>query len=83
MGRVRGISPKNKTDRPVSEHRMDPLSEVFGSVKIQDAIYKRLEAAAPWGVRYSGLNKIEVTPSNPCWIFWQQKSLSPGYLHRV
>src|SRR5258707_2657250 len=33
---------------------MDPLSEVFGSMRIQDAIYTRLEAAAPWGFRYSG-----------------------------
>jgi hypothetical protein len=33
---------------------MDPLSEVFGSMRIQEAVYKRLEATAPWGVRYSG-----------------------------
>ena len=33
---------------------MDPLSEVFGSMRIQDAIYTRLEATAPWGFRYSG-----------------------------
>ena len=33
---------------------MDPPSEVFGSMKIQDAIYKRLEATAPWGFTYSG-----------------------------
>jgi len=33
---------------------MDPLSEVFGSVRIQDAIVRRVEATAPWGVRYSG-----------------------------
>src|SRR5229473_6219553 len=54
------------TNRPIREHfldldqpsntrtRMDPLSEVFGSLGIQEAIYERLEAAAPWGVRYSG-----------------------------
>jgi AraC-like DNA-binding protein len=42
------------TDRPVFQRRMDPLSEVFGSLRIQDAIYKRVEATAPWGVRYSG-----------------------------
>jgi len=42
------------TDRPAFEHRMDPMSEVFGSMKIQDAIYKRLEATAPWGFSYSG-----------------------------
>jgi AraC-like DNA-binding protein len=54
MGLVSGISPKNMTDRPVFEHRMDPLSEVFGSVRIHNAIYTRLEATAPWGFRYSG-----------------------------
>jgi len=54
------------TDRPTLERRMDldqssntrtrmdPLSEVFGSMRIQEAVYKRLEATAPWGVRYSG-----------------------------
>src|SRR6267378_831396 len=54
------------TNRPIREYfmdldqpsntrtRMDPLSEVFGSMRIQEAIYKRLEATAPWGVRYSG-----------------------------
>jgi len=66
MGLVGDISPKNMTDRPILEHRadlgqssntrtrMDPLSEVFGSMTIQEAVYKRLEATAPWGVRYSG-----------------------------
>ena len=52
MGLVSDVSPKNMTDRPVIEHRMDPLSEVFGSMGIQEAIYKRLEATAPWGVRF-------------------------------
>ena len=33
---------------------MDPLSEVFGSMRIQEAVYTRLEATAPWGFRYSG-----------------------------
>jgi hypothetical protein len=42
------------TDRPSIKHTTDPLSEVFGSLGIQEAIYKRLEATAPWGVRYSG-----------------------------
>jgi len=45
---------KNVTDRPVFERRMDPLSEVFGSLRIQDAIYTRLEATAPWGFHYPG-----------------------------
>ena len=54
MGPVSDISPKNMTDRPAFERRMDPLSEVFGSMRIREAVYKRLEATAPWGVRYSG-----------------------------
>ena len=33
---------------------MDPLSEVFGSTRIQEAVYTRLEATAPWGFRYPG-----------------------------
>jgi hypothetical protein len=53
MGRVSGICPKNVTDRPTLEQRMDPLSEVFGSIRIQNATYKRFEATAPWGVRHS------------------------------
>jgi AraC-like DNA-binding protein len=48
------IRPQNMTDRPAFEHRMDPLSEVFGSMRIHDAVYTRLEATAPWGFRYSG-----------------------------
>ena len=42
------------TDRPAFERRMDVLSEVFGSLRIQDAVYTRLEATAPWGFHYTG-----------------------------
>jgi AraC-like DNA-binding protein len=42
------------TDRPAIERRMDVLPEVFGSMRIQDAVYTRLEATAPWGFHYTG-----------------------------
>jgi AraC-like DNA-binding protein len=48
------IRPNNVTDRPAFEQRMDPLSEVFGSMRIQNAMYTRLEATAPWGFSYPG-----------------------------
>jgi len=48
------IRPKNVTDRPAVEQRVDPLSEVFGSMRIREAVYTRLEATAPWGFHYSG-----------------------------
>jgi AraC-like DNA-binding protein len=66
MGLVGDISPKNVTNRPIIEHRtdldqlsdtrrrMDPWSDLCGSMNIQEAVYKRLEATAPWGIRYSG-----------------------------
>jgi AraC-like DNA-binding protein len=54
IGLVSAIRPKNMTDRPVFERRLDPLSEVFGSMRVQDAIYTRLEATAPWGFYYPG-----------------------------
>jgi len=54
MGLMSANRPNNMTDRPVFGHRLDPLSEVFGSMRIQDAIYTRLEATAPWGFHYPG-----------------------------
>jgi AraC-like DNA-binding protein len=51
---VNAIRPENMTDRPAFERRMDVLSEVFGSMRIQDAVYTRLEATAPWGFHYTG-----------------------------
>jgi AraC-like DNA-binding protein len=48
------ISPKNLTDRPILEQRMDPLSDLFGSMRIEEVTYKRLEARAPWGFRVAG-----------------------------
>jgi AraC-like DNA-binding protein len=59
-------SPNNLTNRPILGHRrdldqsadprtrMDPLSDLFGSMNIREAIYKRVEMTAPWGVHYTG-----------------------------
>ena len=63
---VGNIGPKNMTVRPMLENRMDvgqssnarsrmdPLTDLFGSMSIREAIYKRVEATAPWGVHYTG-----------------------------
>jgi AraC-like DNA-binding protein len=48
------ISPKNLTDHPILEDHMDPLSDLFGSMSIQEVTYKRLEVTAPWGFRVPG-----------------------------
>lgn len=54
MGRMSDNRPRNVTERPELQRRVDPLSEVFGSLRIQDAVCIRVEATAPWGARYSG-----------------------------
>jgi AraC-like DNA-binding protein len=48
------ISPKNLTDHPIFENHMGPLSDLFGSMSIQEVTYKRLEVKAPWGFRIPG-----------------------------
>src|SRR6266853_1190246 len=89
MGLVGDISPKNMTDRPILEHRadlgqssntrtrMDPLSEVFGSMSIQEAVYMRLEATAPWGVRYLG----DTGPRIRFMLVVRGSAILPRFLH--
>jgi len=49
------------------ERRMDQLSDVFRSMRIQGAAYKRLEATAPWGGsllgRYRSAGTLRVSGS--------------------
>ena len=44
-----GLNHSSNTQIP-----MDPLSDLFGSMSIQEPIYKRLEATAPWCFSYQG-----------------------------
>lgn len=48
------ISPKILTEHPIFENHMDPLSDLFGSMSIQEVTYKRLEVTAPWGFHVPG-----------------------------
>jgi AraC-like DNA-binding protein len=48
------------TVRPAIKLHPDPLADLFGSMGIQDAIHRRVEATAPWGIRYSGDKGLRV-----------------------
>jgi AraC-like DNA-binding protein len=48
------VSPYLLSTRPKEGVFMDPLSEVFGAMRIDKATYTRLEATAPWGFRSPG-----------------------------
>ncbi|MFT3770978.1 MAG: AraC family transcriptional regulator [Minicystis sp.] len=46
-------SPKFRSDRPAKEDPADPLTDVLAAMQVQSALYFRLEATAPWGVRFA------------------------------
>ncbi len=38
---------------------MDPLEDVFRSMRVESALYGRLEATAPWAVSFEGDQRIK------------------------
>ncbi|MDQ8728898.1 AraC family transcriptional regulator [Bradyrhizobium sp. LHD-71] len=49
---------------------MDPLEEVFRSMRVESALYGRLEATAPWAVRFTGDQRIKfgMVARGACWL---------------
>jgi AraC-like DNA-binding protein len=49
---------------------MDPLEEVFRSMRVESALYGRLEATAPWAVRFDGDQRIKfgMVARGACWL---------------
>jgi AraC-like DNA-binding protein len=50
---------------------MDPLDEVFLAMRVQDALYARLEASAPWGLstrRVDGTARFGLIVRGGCWL---------------
>src|SRR4051794_3562027 len=43
-------------DCPIVQSRetMDPLDDVFAAMRVQSALYARLETTAPWGINFAG-----------------------------
>jgi len=50
---------------------MDPLDEVFSAMRVEDALYARLEATAPWGLRTrrgDGTVRFGLMVRGGCWL---------------
>jgi len=50
---------------------MDPLDEVFSAMRVADALYARLEATAPWGLRTrrgDGTARFGLMVRGGCWL---------------
>jgi AraC-like DNA-binding protein len=49
---------------------MDPLEEVFRSMRVESALYGRLEAKAPWGVDFAGDQRVKfgMLVRGACWL---------------
>jgi AraC-like DNA-binding protein len=46
-------SPRFRSDRPAGDEPADPLTDVLARMRVQGALYFRLEATAPWAVRFA------------------------------
>ena len=49
---------------------MDALSQIFGSLRVENALYTRFETAAPWGhrVTHRGRIKFVFVVAGACWL---------------
>jgi AraC-like DNA-binding protein len=49
---------------------MDPLEDVFRSMRVESALYGRLEATAPWAVKFPGDQRIKfgMVARGACWL---------------
>jgi AraC-like DNA-binding protein len=49
---------------------MDPLEDVFRSMRVESALYGRLEATAPWAVSFEGDQRIKfgMVARGACWL---------------
>jgi len=59
------------SDRPNQQTPMDPLDDVFLAMRVQDALYARLEATAPWGLRtrqVDGTARFGLIVRGGCWL---------------
>jgi AraC-like DNA-binding protein len=69
-GRALTDSPQSLLDRPEWKLPVDPLTEVFMSMRVESVVYGRLELSAPWGFSHpeTGLAKFAMVLRGSCWL---------------
>lgn len=65
-------TPEERSDRPDlgTLTGVDPFSDVFTAMRVRSAMYCRMEATAPWGVRFPGSPhaKFGLVTRGSCWL---------------
>src|SRR5207253_4536237 len=52
-----------------STNRMDPIADVFTALQVENVLYGRLDAAAPWGIRFpAGHASFGMVVRGHCWL---------------
>lgn len=62
--------PRFRSDRPDQAAPQDPLTDVLAQMHVRGVIYFRLEATAPWGVRFAPAPhaKFAMVARGSCWL---------------
>ncbi|NTX04601.1 AraC family transcriptional regulator [Myxococcus sp. CA040A] len=65
-------TPDEVSNRPdgAAPSGVDPFSDVFTAMRVRSALYCRMEATAPWGVRFPGSPhaKFGLVTRGSCWL---------------
>ncbi|MFZ6182122.1 AraC family transcriptional regulator [Nannocystis pusilla] len=63
-------SPRFRSDRPELGVAADPLTDVLAAMHVRSVLYFRLEASAPWGVRFAQVPhaKFAMVARGGCWL---------------
>jgi AraC-like DNA-binding protein len=69
-GRALTNSPQMSFNRPEPCEFMDPLADVFTSMRVQSVVHGRLEATAPWALSFDApaQAKFGIVLRGSCWL---------------
>ena len=58
---------------------MDPLDDIFSAMRVRSALYARLEATAPWGVRFAARDwaRFGLVVRGSCWLTLEGSDEAP------
>src|SRR5258708_13016900 len=68
------VWPRMLSERPIRKPRkeqpMDPLDDAFSAMRVRESLYARLDAGAPWAVRFreGKAGRFGLVVAGSCWL---------------
>src|SRR5258708_8452552 len=68
------VWPRMLSERPIRKPRkeqpMDPLDDAFSAMRVRESLYARLDAGAPWAVRFreGKAARFGLVVAGSCWL---------------